>query len=128
MSSRAKGFSLIEVVVAFAILALSLGVLYQIFASSTRQAALARDYGRALALADAKLAEAGITSVLAPGAQSGESEGGLRWQRSVEVALEPSEPAQKSPLLYRVTVEVRWKRDGAERSVTLGTLRLGKAA
>jgi general secretion pathway protein I len=124
---RCAGFSLLEVVVAFAILALALGALYQVFSSAGRRASLAQDYGRAVALADAKLAEPGITATLAPGSQSGESANRFRWQRSVEAALAPAEPAQNAPLLYRITVEVRWTSDGAERAVTLTTLRLGFA-
>jgi general secretion pathway protein I len=125
---RCAGFSLLELVVAFAILALSLGALYQVFGSSARRALLAQEYMRAVELADAKLAEPGITAPLGPGFQSGEGADRFRWQRSVEFAAASPQPAQQGPLLYRITVEVRWKSGDAERVVTLTTLRLGFAA
>ena len=116
------GFSLVEVVVAFAVLALALGVLYQIFSSTARQAILVQHYSRALAVADAKLTETGINDALA----GGETDDGFRWQRSVE-AYAPGDELAAPPAglrAYRITVEVRWSHDGGERTVALGTVRL----
>ena len=116
------GFSLVEVVVAFAVLALALGVLYQIFSSTARQALVVQHYSRALAVADAKLTETGINDALA----GGETDDGFRWQRSVE-AYAPGDELAAPPAglrAYRITVEVRWSHDGGERTVALGTVRL----
>ena len=116
------GFSLVEVVVAFAVLALALGVLYQIFSSAARQALVVQHYSRALAVADAKLTETGINDALA----GGETDDGFRWQRSVE-AYAPGDELAAPPAglrAYRITVEVRWSHDGGERTVALGTVRL----
>ncbi len=124
------GFSLVEGVVAFAVLALALGVLYQIFSSAARQALVVQHYSRALAVADAKLTETGINEALAGGAQGGETDDGFRWQRSVEAYAPGDELA--APLAglraYRITVEVRWSHDGGERTVALGTVRLEAGA
>jgi len=121
------GFSLVEVVVAFAVAALALGVLYQIFSSAARQAILVQHYGRALAVADARLTEAGIAEQLASSAQAGETDDRFRWRRTVEPYLPGEELAPASAVLspYRVTVEVRWSHDGGERAIALSTVRLG---
>ncbi|MEW6691611.1 MAG: prepilin-type N-terminal cleavage/methylation domain-containing protein [Pseudomonadota bacterium] len=113
----ARGFSLLEVVVAFSILAMAMGVLMALFSQGLRNAQVARDYGRALVLAQSRLAEVGVTSPLRPGTEEGLS-GGLVWR--VEVAELPREG--KHPLrAYQVTVEVV---AGEGRAVTLHSMRL----
>jgi len=129
-TAACEGFSLLEVVVAFAILALTLGVLYQIFSSAARQAVHAQDFARALALAESKLTDAGIVDVLARGIQSGKTDDHFRWQRTVEPLPLPDE-ASKGPVAlvpYRITVEVRWDDQRAQRRVALTTVRLGPGA
>lgn len=123
------GFSLLEVVVAFAVLALTLGALYQIFASAARRAAQAQELTRAVSLAESKLTEAGMVDALARGAQGGTTDDHLRWQRLVEPLPVPDEGAKGQVALvpYRITVEVQWNHGGAQRSIALTTLRLGGA-
>ncbi|MEO1751952.1 prepilin-type N-terminal cleavage/methylation domain-containing protein [Thiofaba sp. EF100] len=112
-----RGFSLLEVVVAFSILALAMGVLMALFSQGLSNARVARDYSRALQLAQSRLAEVGVTSPLRSGAEDGVS-GGLAWR--VEAVERPREG--KSPVrAYEVTVEVE---ADAGRRVTLRSLRL----
>lgn len=113
MSSR--GFTLIEVVVAFAVLTLCLGALYPVFASASRRAILAQDYAQAVAVAESRLAEAGVSESLAGSVGAGNA-GRFAWERSV---------APFVPGAWRITVEVRWDHDGAQRSISLTTVRMG---
>ena len=55
----AAGFTLLEVVVAFAIMALSMAVLLNLFATGVRATRLSADYSEAVTLAESKLAEYG---------------------------------------------------------------------
>lgn len=121
---RQAGFSLLEVVVAFAILALSLGLLIRIFSQALNTTALSGDYSRAATLAEARLNSVGVDIPLEPGDHSGESEDGLRWEVSIEsyelgeVLWEPVlEPLQ-------VTAVVYWEEARGGRQVALSTLRL----
>ena len=114
MRARARGFSLIEVLAAFAILALGLAAVGEVLGMAARNATLVRDTTHAVTLAEAKLAEFGDAA--------GE-EGGLRWRRSVAQAMPVSGDPQWIP--YRVTVEVRW---GSGRSLSLTTIRLRPAS
>jgi general secretion pathway protein I len=120
-----KGFSLIEVLVAFVVAALALAAAASAFSSAARQASLVQDYVRALSFAEAKLAEAGVTDSLPPGVLTGELPGGMRWRRNVELypATDQAGMAEAPWLPYRVTVEVRW----GERVVSLTGVSLRQA-
>jgi general secretion pathway protein I len=133
-----SGFSLIEVLVAFAILAVSLGVLMQIFSRASLTTAASAQYRRAAGLATARLEAVGSAIPLEPGTASGDPEDGMAWELSM-VPLEGDAQAQAHlgiprddglgfappAMPYRVMVSVLW-RDGARaRRLTLSTLRLG---
>ncbi len=124
MGAREAGFSLLEVVVAFAILALSLGLLIQVFSQAMNTTVLSGTYSRAATLAEARLNSVGVEIDLEPGTHSGEPEDGLGWQVSIEPydpGELPWEPALE-PLL--VTAVVFWDDARGRRQVSLSTLRL----
>lgn len=136
MRSEQHGFSLLEILVAFSILALSLGVLMQIFSGSLRNADVTHDQAQAVALAQNLLTEAGVERPLAPGESSGVHTGKFRWLLRVSPFLddvragETAAVRQPLPLdLWEVTARVAW--DGIsgspERAVTLSTLRVQPA-
>lgn len=121
-----RGFSLLEVLVAFAILALSLGLLIQIFAQALNTTALSGEYSRATTLAETHLNAVGIDIPLEPGNYDGEPENGLSWQ----VFIEPFEPDNDAwePVLeaFLVTSVVSWDTGGDKRRrISLSSLRLG---
>lgn len=119
------GFSLLEVLVAFAILALSLGILMQIFSTSGRAAVLGDHYARAAELAESTLALVGSEYPLEPGRFDGE-QAGYGWRVDVQV-YEPGlqqPPKQLHP--YKVTVTVYWAEADRTRRVVLDTLMLNQ--
>lgn len=130
---RQAGFSLLEVLVAFAILAVSLGVLMQIFSRATQTTMTAAQYSRAVSLAEARLAAVGSAFPLEAGVASGDPEDGFAWELSIiptqltaeEPGLLADEP-QVTP--YRVTALVVWQDGARTRRLTLSTLRLGEQA
>ena len=72
-----KGFTLIEVLVAFLILAFSLGALMTLFSGSLRSVRLGEDYAHATALGQAQLALVDAHGLDGIGVETGE----IRWQR-----------------------------------------------
>ncbi len=145
MFPRQRGFSLLEILVAFSVLALSLGVLMQIYGGAARNADLALNQMRALQLAQSLLAGASVVSPLAAGNKSGITEDGLRWELGVaEIDTTPltggmSTQGPALPLaLCQLTATVSWGGEiggqvgreiggdpgrNASRSVRLVTLR-----
>jgi general secretion pathway protein I len=129
-----RGFSLLEVLVAFAILAISLGVLMQIFSRASVAAAASDQYSRAASLVSARLAAVGTAIPLEPGALSGEPEDGIAWELTiVEIDLGFAEGpggalgAIETVVPYLVTVTALWPEGDQVRRLTLSTLRLGEA-
>ena len=120
-----RGFTLIEILVAFVIVALALGALLQVFATGLRSSSAAETYTIAALLADSKLAGMGIVEPLEEGDQSGEFDNGVRWATTVRAdgsGVPPLAPAASRA--FGVSVAVRWGGAGRERSVSLVTLRL----
>lgn len=129
---RQSGFSLLEVLVAFAILALSLGVLMQIFSRAMSATALNEDYSRAVALAEAKLNSVGADIPLEEGVYNGDPENGMDWVVNIaplDAAVEAlgllpdNLPAQP----YLVTAVASWPTVAGARRVVLRSVRLGEA-
>lgn len=95
------GFSLIEVVVALAIVALMLGTIYQVSNGAVRSTVRTDNYLRALAMAQSRLAEAAAMPVLKVGTVMGSADG-VAWSRSVKPYAAP--PPSPETRLYEVSV------------------------
>ncbi len=129
-----RGFSLLEILVAFSILALTLGVLMQIFSGSLRNAEMAHDQAQAVALAQSLLAAAGIETPLTAGETSGQAGNKFRWLLQAQLFHEEPQTAVVAPAtgasprleLWEVKVEIHWGGDSAttRRSFSLSSLRL----
>lgn len=124
-AARQGGFTLLEVLIAFLIAALALGVLFRTGIESQGASAVSVRYQEAVSRARSRLAvlDGGL---LAGGSdQQGDDGGGFRWR--VRVSPLSSTEAAGGPTLYGVSVAVSWTADRRERSVQIETQRLGIA-
>jgi prepilin-type N-terminal cleavage/methylation domain-containing protein len=124
------GFTLIEVVVALALLGLVLAVLSDGLRTGLSSASRAAAIEPPLAVAQAKLAEVGVTEPLTTGITRGQDARGIQWQLAVDdyddsTLDAPATDAPGVPKLYRVTVTVSWLQGRTPRSLSLATLRVG---
>ena len=120
---RARGFTLIEILVAFTILAVAMVALVQAFSSGLRGLGSAEASAVALAHARAKLEEIGSVIPLEAGEVAGEFDDGYRWTALIR-AHESGDGAEldATPVQpFEVEVTVSGERGGA---VTLRSLRL----
>jgi general secretion pathway protein I len=114
-------------VVAVAILGMSLGAIYQAAGGATRTVAVDEKMAYAVELARSLLANYAVVP-LAGMDETGATEGGFTWQ----VASEPVVLAVDSPLpeglLQGIDVVVSWRDGGRDRAVALQSVVAGKEA
>jgi general secretion pathway protein I len=126
---RQDGYTLIEIVVAFAILALGLTLLLGTLSGATRQVRQAGDAGRAALHAQSLLDEFGERPQ--PGSREGEFEQGrYRWRLDVAPWTDPAPrtgPRRIDPnaaRLLRLQLQVEWGEGGPQQRLQLSSLRL----
>jgi general secretion pathway protein I len=119
------GFTLIEILVAFAIAALVLGVLYRVYSGGLQSSVASQRYSEAVLVAESTLEE---LSTGRPTDAGGDAVG--IYERSWSVADRPDLLPAVSTLQampYEVTVTIAWRQGIHQREVSLSVLRLAAA-
>ncbi|MBB1059072.1 type II secretion system protein XpsI [Marilutibacter spongiae] len=131
-SRRQRGYTLIEVIVAFALLALALGLLLGTLSGATRQVRWSGDAGRAALHAQSLIDQMGIAAPIRAGRDAGDFEDGrYRWTMEITPWEDPDVPPD-TPLpvnnngnrLYEIALAVEWGEGGSGEHLRLRTLRL----
>lgn len=150
---RASGFSLIEMIAAFLIFSIAVGVQLQVLATSMQTTRSSEGYTMAALWAQSKLDIVGVGERIAPGHSSGEFREGYGWEMDITQvdpsAIEPPPPVggaiaglgpnqqaaaaeqlgiggalQISPIeIYQVDLTMHWGSRGRENTSTFSTLR-----
>jgi general secretion pathway protein I len=129
------GFSVLEVLVAFIIVALVVTALFRLFGGALGNASAADEWTRALLVAQSRLELAAATQPLRETTDAGsDADGRITWRSAVVAYVPPDanpdlERASESmpTRLYRVTVDVSFPGDnGKDRSLSLSTVKLGQ--
>ena len=115
---RPPGFTLLEILVAFAIAAIALTALTAAVAASLRSSRVASVTEQAISRAQSRLDAAALAP---PGERGGDDGGGFRWREMVRQVGKSGTAA-----LYDITVEISWTVDGPHR-LALRTFRVDNA-
>jgi len=127
-----RGFTLMEILVAFVVLGAAVGVLYRTFSAGLRNVDAVAGYSEAIAVAEAKLTGLGLEQPLQEGDESGTTEDRrFSWQIAVRPYIPPGPPGDESSgfisphQLLRATVTVTWNERGDQkRRIDISTVRL----
>jgi general secretion pathway protein I len=126
-----KGFTLIEVVIAVAILGIGLTVIIELFSGGLRLARTSEEYTKAMNFARMKMEEITSQEKVEEGSNEGKCDDDtFRWQVRIKNAdFRPVEdPDFKSPVvLFRVKVDILWKSGSKERSASIESYKACKA-
>ncbi len=120
--SREAGFTLLEVIIALAILGVAFALAIQLLGNGMRAARTSQEYTQAALLSRQKMAEIALASSQEGSVESGDFGGGFRWTSEVQPVPQDNEslPAR----LYQVRVRISWPGRAAEKSLDLYTLRM----
>lgn len=125
---RQSGYTLLEVIIAFGLLAAALALLLGTLTGATRQVRRAADAGTAALHAQSMIDQVGVGAPLEAGEESGDfEEGRYRWTMRVRPWTEPGPPLPTALVsntrLFEVALEVEWG-EAADQRLRLQTLRL----
>jgi general secretion pathway protein I len=127
---RNRGFTLIEVVVALAILGVSLTVIIELFSGGLRLARTSEEYTKAMSYAQMKMEEIATQQDIEEGIKEGEFDNTFRWKVGVKkVDILPVEKALefKPPVeLFQIRVNILWKSGSKERSASIESFKTVK--
>jgi len=133
-ATRAQGFSLLEVVAAVLLLAITFASLMRVAGSSLNLTARSAERSQASMWARSMLDSAFVLEPIRTGRSSGRFDQRYSWQMAVTAwqppvaapAPGPQPQAVASPLkLYRLDLDVLWKSAGHAYSARFSTLRVG---
>jgi general secretion pathway protein I len=124
---KARGFTLIEVLVAVAILGIGLTAILELFSGGLRLGRASEEYTKAVNYARMKMEEMAVKPEVAEGVEEGSFDDTFRWQVEVKkVDLLPVEdkPDFKLPAhFFQVQIDVIWKSGSKERSTRIESYR-----
>lgn len=124
MKLSQSGFTLLEVLLAFSLLAGGLGLLVAIQSGGLRQVRQGADVSEATLHAQSLLDGLGVLEPISPGVREGGfAQGRYHWRLAIEPiddpartvtvpdgtpVLAPVEASDTTPVVYRVALDVRW--------------------
>ncbi|KRE94891.1 hypothetical protein ASG87_17410 [Frateuria sp. Soil773] len=126
---RQRGFSLLEVVAAVLLLAITFTALMKVAGSALNLTASAAERSQAAMWARSLLDSAFVLEPVRPGSRSGRFDKQFSWQLDVTPWAIAGKPMPGSPLrAYQLDLAVRWSSGGHRREAHFTTLRLGGPA
>lgn len=122
--SRQSGFTLLEMIVATALMGMAIVGLLSLVTQSLSNASRVREYDRAAMLARSKMSEL-LTVTPLPLAQplEGAFDGASGWTARLDPFEVVGQPGLGRPMLTRIQLTVWWVSNGQRRSIDLESYR-----
>lgn len=125
MRTRARGFTLLEILVAFVVFALAFGVVLELLSSSLNQTRRAREFTQAALWAKSMMDRVGVEKKLEEGRDTGEFDKTYAYELDVsEYQLPSATPPQAGLYQPLQTFKVHLKVSWANRSADFYTLKM----
>ena len=122
------GFSLLEVIVALAIMAMGFVTVLQLFSGSIRSVSLSEQYLKGTTLAHSKLGELDVNNYSVTEYEGiFPDEKNYRWQLQVSPHTSPLNSKEDNIQLSDVTLNVLWEEAGKTRDIEINTLKVDGA-
>jgi general secretion pathway protein I len=119
---RKDGFTLLEVLVAFVLLATTVTIILQLFSSGIKALSLSEDYATAVVRAESKMREVLDNEQLAENVWSETSPDGYRFDITVAKAFETR--TRDLPMkILEIDITMSWKMGGKDKSLILNTMK-----
>ena len=122
------GFSLLEVIVALAIMAMGFVTVLQLFSGSIRSVSLSEQYLKGTTLAHSKLGELEVNNYSVTEYEGiFPDEKNYRWQLQVSPHTSSLNSKENNIQLSEVTLNVLWEEAGKTRDIEINTLKVDGA-
>jgi len=125
-----RGFTLLEVLLAFVVFALSFAVVLEILGGSMRNSVRAREYTEAALLGQSLMDLVGTEIPIELGGRDGEAGGGYRWRMDISPYVPDENDVRTLEVaelyateLFWVDLEVAWGEAPRDRRVHFATVR-----
>jgi prepilin-type N-terminal cleavage/methylation domain-containing protein len=123
------GFSLLEVIVALAIMAMGFVTVLQLFSGSIRSVSLSEQYLKGTSLAHSKLGALEVNNYRVTEYEGTfPDEKKYRWQLEISPHTSPLNSKENNIQLSEVTLKVIWEDSGKTRNIQLNTIKVDGAS
>ncbi len=118
-----RGFTLLEILVALAVLGIAVTVVFQLFSANTRSLFDSNEYAAAVVRAETRMREILSSEILK--AQTWTEITGDGYRIDVTVAETLQSRTEGLPVqMFEVSLTLYWKRDSKEKSITFSSMKM----